>query len=316
MFDEDAIVSNPHFPATGQRWDVPIRQPDPSDRLFERPNDHFDYTDVQGSTSRPQIDISKPALPNHEKRADITMPQHNLFQSPRDTNKLVPELRYSEKYHYIQQQREPTPKDRNVFKGKVREETKSAGVHVPQIDLSKPARRAVGYQSPILSERPKLFNQPREIIKYQDLPGSHPRRSYDPNQNPKKSMESNLIPNSARLFNQPREIIKYQDLPGSHPRQCVDLSKPAKDLFVQPENDKRALFVESREIFKFADGMKAPRPPTHHKSDEVIGPDRPKLFQQPRDTMKYQDLPGSHPTQFYPTRKANPSPTYSSKIFV
>ena len=301
----DAPVENPHFPVlTGSRWDRPIKSMATTDHLFAQP---YQLGDVEGSRSSPVIDTSKPARPNHIKHAFEPYVRRHLFEQPRDTNRLIEEKTYSDRFPFIQQQREPSPVKRQL---PLRQSTKSAGRSCPQIDLSKPARKPIGCQSPIKSDRVKLFQVPRETIKYTELAGSHPKPTFSPDSPPHDTM-GNVIPNSEKLFEQPREIMKYSDVQGSHTKNQIDLNKPTRDLFGVVESTQPKLFQESRDWVKLPSERGTRLKPRQPEAPE---PEKPKLFEQPRETMKYADVEGAHPSQFFPA-VPRASPTFSSTVF-
>lgn len=303
----DAPVQNPHFPImSGTRWDTPLKHMAVSDQLFAQP---IRLGDVEGSRSNPVIDISKPARPNHIKEAFNPAPKRRLFENPRDTNRLIQEKSYSDRFPLILRQREPSPVSKSHCIG-MRESTKSAGRSCPQIDLNKPARKPIGCQSPIKSDRVKLFQVPRETMKYTEIAGSHPKPTFSTTSPPHDTM-GNLIPNSEKLFEKPREIMKYSDVQGSHSKNQIDLNKPTHDLFGVVEPTSKKLFQESRDWVKLASEKGTRLKPRQPEAPE---PAKPKLFEQPRETMKYQDVEGAHPAQFYPS-VPRASPTFSSTAF-
>lgn len=301
------LKDNPHYPVMlGAEWYHPNQIPRDNPRLFQKPRDAFNYDDVDGSKSKPIIDTQKAPRPN-EKLADPKY-KPNLFQEPRDPFFTLESAGHNLKNHYLPTYREPTPVQKSLFATHNREETKYAEKQVPQIDLSRAPRAAVGCQSPIKSERVRLFKVPRETMKYQEIQGSHPSNSYDLNKPPHEIF--NVIPNSAR-------IVKLPPLPevtGSRTKPEVDITKPPRDPFFTVEGSNKQLFKEPREFGWILEDQYKPRPPTHHKDDAPIDPPHRRLFAQPRETMKYAEVKDSHPAPFYPTHK-RVSPTFQSAIF-
>jgi hypothetical protein len=220
----------------------------------------------------------------------------------------------SPRYHFIPPAREPSPVRRRVFQDGIRELTKEAGESIPQIDLSRPSRRPAGCQSPIESTRPVLFQQPREAVKYDDVEGSHPRSMY-PRQSAPRDTMGNVIPNQARLFAEPREVLKYQEIEGSH-AIGLDLSKPPRDVMpLCEQRGGRRLFEEPRDWQKLVDDGKTARQPIRRCADDVNPEVKRTLFEQPREVIKYLDVPGSHPSHFAPGRTRRVSPTFASSLF-
>lgn len=310
MFNENAVCDNPHYPILpGNKWDVPVKQAQLNPQVFQNP--HEPRFGCEGSTSKPIIDLTK-APRSSEKLVDVAPQKVKLFEEPREVNKILQEPRYSDKYHFIEHQREPSPVRRSYFRD-VRENTKISGKSIPQIDLTKAARKAVGCQSPIKTERQRLFEKPREAIKYTELDGARPKLSFG-SQNPPREIMGGVIPNSARLFNNPREIMKYSDVEGCHTKNQINLEKPEHDLFgvVEPSG-ARKLFDEPRTWAKLA-SQSGPRL-KQRAPEEPVKEDKRKLFATPREILKYQDVDGSHPKQFCPSVPRRPSPTFTSSVF-
>lgn len=252
--------------------------------------------------------------PSTETFVDDSDYKRPLFQQPRDLNRIIKEPTYSERYKYIQHQREPSPVGRRpIFKNGAREDTKGVGQSIPQINLSKPSRAPVGCQSPIQSARRQLFEKPRQIF-HDDVEGSKPR-SYERNgENVIRDSSTYTIPNQPRLFqNQSREIMKYQDVQGSKPKVQIDTNKPEHDIFYQTDRERKKLFDQPRDWVKLP-SQQGPRRISRDPPKEPENPEEntKQLFQTPRETMKYQDVEGSKPTQFYPTVPKKPSPTFAS----
>jgi hypothetical protein len=237
---------------------------------------------------------------------------HHLFETPRDVNKLVTDDRRRPS-RFIPQFREPSPVIPRLFQQFPRESTKHFGVSIPRIDLSKPTRRPAGCQSPLEIIRPILFEQPREVVKYQELIGSHPK-SFFPRDSPPRETMGKVIPNSPKLFAEPREVLKYQEVERSHP-PILDLKKPPRDIFpVCEPSSCRRLFEEPRSWQKLVEAQKVVRRLTKREDEETLSTRR-RLFEEPREVMKYMELPGSHPTPSYRGSARRVSPTFSSSIF-
>lgn len=255
--------------------------------------------------------------PSSDNLVNDSISKRPLFQQPRDLNRIIKEPTYSERYKFIQHRREPSPTGkRPIFTNGVREDTKRVGQSVPQIDLSKPSRAPVGCQSPLQSARRQLFEKPRQIF-YDDVEGSKPKSYGRTGENVTRDSSIYTIPNQPRPFqNQSREIMKYQEVQGSKPKVQIDTNKPEHDLFYQTERENKKLFDQPRDWVKL---------PSQHGARQILRdqpkvPEQPEqnqrqLFQTPRETMKYQDVEGSKPTQFYPTVPKKPSPTFVSHDF-
>ena len=284
--------------------------------IFKNPRKINDYSDVIGSSPKPHIDTTIPAR-SIDRVAPDPLPPKRLFAEPRELNKTVYEPRYSDKYPFIEQMREPSPRHRKLFINKNREDTKYFDTNKPQIDLNKPVRKQVGCQSPINSGRKLLFQKPRELH-YDDVEGSHPRMSYDRSKQPRDYFNDTIPNNQKSLFVKPRDIInKYQDVAGSSSKNQINLSIPQRNIFMTVESEnKRKLFQQPRDWVKLPSQSKKYRPLIIRKQEQIIEPPKRQLFVKPRETMKYSDVEGSHPALFYPRVTKKLSPTFaSSEIF-
>ena len=282
----DSEPYNPHFPVHNGRWNRPQRELPAG--LFRTPERTFDYSDVPGSQSRPQIDLSVPAKCNDKT---ISNPAPKLFATPRSLDKTVDNagrMRYS----YIPSNREPTPSDKGRFYRTGIVNQKYVGTTTPQIDLTKAVRQPTDFHR----EVKPLFASPREVP---DIEGSHPRVWCDPNSAPRDLNKT--IPNRERFLarNPIDPANKYSDLPETRTRAQINLSRPARNPLQGDDEVRPRLFEQPRDIFKLPEGQRKPRPPTHHKDESDLSDNRPQLFRVPRDvTNKYDDLPGSHPEHF------------------
>ena len=277
---------NPHFPVNNGSWRRPQRELPRG--IFQTPERSFDYTDVPGSQSRPQIDLSVPAKCNDKT---ISNPSPKLFATPRSLDKSVDNagrMRYS----YIPTNREPTPSDKGRFYRTGIINTKYVGTTSPQIDLTKQVRQPTDFHR----EVQPLFASPREVP---DIAGSHPRVWCDPKLAPRDLNKT--IPNRDRFMvrNPIDPANKYSDLPETHTRAQIDLNRPVRDPMRGEDLDRRPrLFEQPRDIFKLPEDQRKPRPMVRPR-DEGVEDTRPQLFRVPRDiTNKYEDLPGSHPEHF------------------
>lgn len=239
--------------------------------------------------------------------------KRRLFQQPRDLNKLVDDPSKAKKYKFIQREREPSPVGRRCFANGIREDTKFVGHNRPQIDLSKPVREPVGCQSPIKSVRRQLFEQPRKI--FDDNIEERRSKQYNrEGENVTRDSTIYTIPNSPRLFqNQSRDLNKTDEIQGSSPKILIDTNKPEHDIFYQIPRENRKLFEEPRDLNKLASRKKSSvsmgMPRIAEEPQEEC---QRKLFQVPREIMKYQDVEGSRPARKGLNRTRNPSPTFVS----
>ena len=218
---------------------------------------------------------------------------HKLFAEPRDLNRIVDEPR---KFGYIQPANRICSPKRKLFQ-QCRENTKPAAPTIPQIDLSKPARN---YEFEIPNSERQLFQKPREIMnKYSEIEGSHPHQTFNSARGPNRYFEDNLLPNKPKLFQQPRQLGVECD--GCHSKPQIDLKSPPrssdrlvqearKNLFSKPRDINR-IIPENRRVYVTR--------PTHDYVEPPV-PER-VLFKQPREIMKYSEVEGSSPRQFFPS---------------
>lgn len=278
-------------------------------QLFKTPRPVLEkYSGIEGSSPKSIINTTVPPR-SSDKLVSDEYPRRNLFNQPRDLNRLIDEPTYSDKYRHIPQNREPSPVSKRIFVNN-REDHKAVGSSTPQINLTKPARSPCGCQSPISAVRRQLFEQPRSLF-YDDVEGSHPKPLCSGTRS-SPSPSTFTIPNEPKLFQNSRETMKYQDLDGSRSKNQIDLTKKERDIFYLPETKSKQLFQEPRDWTKLPSQHKARRF-VHEKREEPLD-EKPKLFQTPRDTMKYSDVEGSKPTKHYPKSPRQPSPTFVSNI--
>lgn len=232
--------------------------------------------------------------------ADESKPK--LFSQPRDTNRIIEEPK---KFSYIQPVNRVMSPRKRLFVN-CRENTKPVGKSVPQIDLTKAPRQI--FDNCAHSERHPLI-PPREIMKYQEIEGSHPKKLYNANQNPNTFFEDNVLPNKPKLFKQPRNLNIEVD--GSHPKPLYNSQIRSSDKLV--EEAKKNLFSKPRDINRLIPDERrvfATRAPPTEVEPPV--PQR-NLFQQPREVMKYAEV-GS-PRPLYPKYTKKNQPDHMSEIF-
>jgi hypothetical protein len=122
----------------------------------------------------------------------------------------------------------------------------------------------------------------------------------------------NVIPNPPKLFAEPREVLKYRDVERSHAPEA-HLGAPPRDIFPVCEEKGRRLFEGGRSWQKLVDDQKVVRRERRIVEEKEVG--RKVLFEQPREVMKYLEIPGARPAPCWPTTARRASPTFASSIF-